>query len=707
MKSLPTRNEIAAVLLGFGALSIGATYPVITALTTRLPSDLGDPLLTAWTLAWDASRLPHGLAGVWDPPNFFPYSRTLAYSDHLLGIAVFTAPLQWLTGQPILVYNLAFLASGITSAVGMYLLARSLTGRRDAAAIAAAIYVSLPFRVSHLAHLQWLTTGWLPLGLWALHRYFEGRKFFDLVAAAACYFAQAMTATYFLYFSLVPYLIVAAWEWVRRPLPVPTLARHLGPVLLLLALAIAPVARSYALAQHESGHRRTITDIRGHSADLADYFRAAPRLWLWARLGTTGGEHELFPGAIALGLAAVAIASTVRQSKPDIATYATIAGVACVFSLGPTPTVWGHALNIPGPYALLLKIVPGLDGMRAVARLGLIVGLAVAVLAAFGAASLLERVSARAGGVAVVAIVAGVVLEGWAAPVPAPAFRPLTADERAAYEYLRALPRGGAIELPASIAEFERESRYQYLTLVHHHPIVNGQTGYVTPLFGFLAGAQSPLNEIDRLGDGIAALRAAGVRYVIVHHGDLPPASAGAWSTVFEAERSQMVAVRRFGETTIATLQPAVTPAAMAGSPIDRASMHVSASHASDRTQAMLDGDLGSRWLTGVPQSGTEWVSIRFDRPRDVASIHMRLAERSFGDYPRELVVDSIGVDGTVTLFRGSVLPSFVQGLLADGDYPDIVLPLPPNRSGELRLRQQARTRRFFWSIHELTVWER
>ncbi len=71
-----------------------------------------------------------------------------------------------------LTYNLAFIASFVQAGAGMYLLARALTGRRDAAVLAALAYAFTPFRIAHLAHLQWLMTGWLPLSLWALHRYF-------------------------------------------------------------------------------------------------------------------------------------------------------------------------------------------------------------------------------------------------------------------------------------------------------------------------------------------------------------------------------------------------------------------------------------------------------------------------------------------------------------------------------------------------------
>ena len=143
------RAEATWVLFAFTCLAIAATYPLVLRLTGSLPGDLGDPVLTAWTLAWDADRLRHGLSGIWDAPNFFPYRHTLLYPDHLIGVALFTAPLQWLTRDPALVYNVAFLASYVVSGAGMYMLARELTGRRDAAFIAGAIYACQPFRVSH------------------------------------------------------------------------------------------------------------------------------------------------------------------------------------------------------------------------------------------------------------------------------------------------------------------------------------------------------------------------------------------------------------------------------------------------------------------------------------------------------------------------------------------------------------------------------
>jgi hypothetical protein len=85
----------------------------------------------------------------------------------------------------------------------------------------------------------------------------------------------------------------------------------------------------------------------------------------------------------------------------------------------------------------------------------------------------------------------------------------------------------------------------------------------------------------------------------------------------------------------------------------------------------------------------------------------MQLAQRSFGDYPRELSIDAVEDSGPRTIFRGPVLTQFVQGLIANGDYPFIDVALPANRARALRLRQLGQTNRFFWSIHELQLWER
>ena len=86
-------SETALVVLAFACLTLLATFPLVLHLGRALPGDLGDPLFTAWLLGWDADRLRHGLHAFWDAPILFPSVRTIAFSEHLLGIAVFVAPI--------------------------------------------------------------------------------------------------------------------------------------------------------------------------------------------------------------------------------------------------------------------------------------------------------------------------------------------------------------------------------------------------------------------------------------------------------------------------------------------------------------------------------------------------------------------------------------------------------------------------------------
>ena len=214
----PIIREAVAVVAAFVGLTVVRTFPLVLNLRASLPADLGDPLLNAWILAWDADRLRGGLRGLWDAPIFFPYPKTLGYSEHLLGIAVFTAPLQWLTANPLLVYNLAFLASYALAGVGMYLLVRSLTGRRDAAFVAGAAFAFGPFRDGQIAHLQMLMSGWMPIALWALHRYFASGRRWALGAFVVTFLIQGLSNGYFLYFFSVPVALVLGhglWKTCR------------------------------------------------------------------------------------------------------------------------------------------------------------------------------------------------------------------------------------------------------------------------------------------------------------------------------------------------------------------------------------------------------------------------------------------------------------------------------------------------------------
>src|SRR5437763_1537280 len=100
----PGWREMTSVVAALAAGAVLATYPLAFRASHQLP-DLKDPVLVSWTLAWDAVHLPRLLRGVWEAPFLYPYHSTLAFGEHFFGIALFSAPLQWLLRNPIAVFN--------------------------------------------------------------------------------------------------------------------------------------------------------------------------------------------------------------------------------------------------------------------------------------------------------------------------------------------------------------------------------------------------------------------------------------------------------------------------------------------------------------------------------------------------------------------------------------------------------------------------
>src|SRR4029077_10662715 len=83
----------------YTGLAILLTFPLILHLTSVVPSDLGDPLLSTSILWWNAHALPL-TERWWNGFAFAPAHGMLAFSDHRLGVSLIATPLQWLPPPP-------------------------------------------------------------------------------------------------------------------------------------------------------------------------------------------------------------------------------------------------------------------------------------------------------------------------------------------------------------------------------------------------------------------------------------------------------------------------------------------------------------------------------------------------------------------------------------------------------------------------------
>lgn len=700
------------------ALAVVATWPLLLHLDALMPAAGGDASLNAWALAWGADRLRDGLSGFWTPPIFHPYPSTLAYTENLLGIAIVVAPVAWAGGSVTLTYNVAFLLAYVVSAIGAYVLARDVTGSRPAAALGALAFVMLPYRVAQAGHLQVQWIGWMPIALWALVRMLRAPSWSMLTVLVTASILQALSNGYAAFQLLLAAVVVVVWQLTvdRRSSP-----RALGPLVLALGLAAFILAPVIATHQAVWGERPPPTgEIHANAADLGTYFAVDSELsaarWL---PGVVQPEGRLFPGVAVLVLAVVALMPRWRRSSlPHVVSwqtrglYVAIALTALLVSLGPEPKAWGHVLPVPALYDLLAAWVPLFQAVRVPARFGALVLLAVSMLAAAGAARVLRHRSVRVRTAAVVLAAVAIFVEGM------PAQRPLAAgvpewskNERAAYAWLAAQPAGAVLELPIGGTSRGYPSlRYQHATLLHRHPTIDGLSRLQTPLQELLGGSASPLAYPGQQAAVLPMLQGLAVRYVVIRPGRFLDQDFGR-STLTVLEASDAVeSVHAFGELSVLSLRPE-TPSSMPDGTVRAVPSSALVLHASTnagRLDQVVDGNPSTRWLSGHPQNGHEWIEIAFDTPRDVARLDVVLTDRSLRDYPRHLRVESRDAAGaTRVLYDGDVLGAMGRAILLAPHLPVMSIALPHNMSEALILRQTGVSERWYWSVDELSVWAR
>src|SRR5947207_775607 len=101
-----------AALLYF-ALTLVLAYPLSTHMAGSLLSVSPDNFLFMWTLGWDTHAFTHQPLSIFDANIFYPQHDTLAYSENLIGSAMFAAPVIWVTHNVVLAMNLIEVSSTI------------------------------------------------------------------------------------------------------------------------------------------------------------------------------------------------------------------------------------------------------------------------------------------------------------------------------------------------------------------------------------------------------------------------------------------------------------------------------------------------------------------------------------------------------------------------------------------------------------------
>ncbi|MFI9528933.1 hypothetical protein [Micromonospora rosaria] len=523
------RHEWTLVVLGSIALAVLLTWPTMRHPATTIPQDTGDPTLQAWQIGWGGHALLTQPWQLWHSNTFFPEPYTYAYSDTLLGYALFG-----MVGSgpeaAVVRYNLLYVLVHALAFVGAYALSRQLGAGRAGAAVAGASFAYAPWKLAQAGHLHVLSMGGIALALamlarghgWSLRDGYRPERARPGWAVAGWLVAAWQVSLGFgiglpFVYALALLCLGAAagyglsrvrrktWPVVPRRLLLADLGGGLafGAVTLLMAAPYFEV-----VARHPSG-RRTIEQIAMFSPPLRGFLTAPPESWLWGerhavareQLGFAG-EMTLLPGVVLVGLAA---AGLFLSAWPVRYRLALAAGVVVSVALASGTTLFGDGK--PG-YVTLVEHAPGWDGIRTPGRLVIWTTLLLGVLAA-GALTVREtdpqpapwwRRPAR---LALLVPLLLVLVEG--------VNRTPHAEVPAQPAVLRGLT-GPALVLPS---EGTREYHVMLWSTDGFPRLVNGGASFVPPSQDRLRAASVSFPDPA----AVAELRAAGVRTVVVLHG--------------------------------------------------------------------------------------------------------------------------------------------------------------------------------------------
>ena len=302
-------KEHLLVICIFLVLVFLFTLPFALNLDEAVISSRVDNVLNVWIYSWDGHAMTSNPLSLFQANMNYASADSLAFSEHLFTFSLLAAPVSWITGNPVLAYNLISLLGFALCGYTMYLLVKYLTGKRVAAFAAGVFFTFVPYHFSTIVHVHVSLWCLQPLILFFLFRYFDLGRPRELVGFGLAFLAQALLGWYQLAFSSIPIALFFLWRLIARDRrrEAKKFLYVIGVLVLCMAVIIPFAVPYFRLRRNiPEGEREPALNVIAR-AHLVDYTRVLPQNWLYAQLGfsrtgSPGEGNALFPGFLILPL---------------------------------------------------------------------------------------------------------------------------------------------------------------------------------------------------------------------------------------------------------------------------------------------------------------------------------------------------------------------------------------------------------------------
>ena len=519
------------VFLGFTLAAIVLTYPLFFKIGSHIAGFSSTDEISVWYFWWLKYAYIHNISVSFSHLAGAPFGMDLSVVERLYPVCIEMRKLLVIPLNEIAAWNFEILSGFILSAFFVYLTMRYLLKERIVAFFSGVIFAFCPYHFARAwQHIGLSETQWLTLFIFSILRLRENiNKWNILLAFLALYFAFSFDL-YYAYFSLIIALIFIIYILLKERnksfksvfwIMTVSLAN-----LAILANSLMPLMGTIKKAASPSawGFVRPFDDLFSQSVKYLSYFLPATVHPVFGKFtesfigtewyGDSLTEHTLYLGWVPVVLAFVAFRRWKRTRKTNkeyrgtredfyIGFFVFLAFAAWLFSQPPWWNIFGFKLYMPSFF--MYKILPM---FRAYCRFGIVVMLAVAVLAGFGLKLILERFKSRKTKIAVTALFCGLVLfEFWNWPP----YKVIDLSKvPAVYYWLKDQPQVEVIAEYPLDADSPNEL-FKFFQTVHEKKIINGTTPgtYANKV----ARTIRKLSEYDTA----KTLKWMGVKYAIVH----------------------------------------------------------------------------------------------------------------------------------------------------------------------------------------------
>lgn len=541
-----TKKKYIFITFFFVIATIIFTYPLFFKINSGIAGTLttDEPYAALWNFWWFKYAFTHRIPNTFYSTIAAPFGFDMG-NDSLYPVWEFFYRWFAIFTNNIFAFNIQIFLSFVLAGIAMYLLVFYLTRNNTSALFAGLIYAFCPYHFSRAwQHLALAQIQWMPLYILAMIKLKEQLNYRSLFLCISAIFLvisfefHYAIFVYIITFLFLLYNLVFYKKIDCRQLKLMKMTFLVMSAGLIFVLPTSAIKGIKQLAFEKKSIKpsvwsvvRPFEDLFAQSARPLSYvlpatvhpvFGGFSEQFVGSQLyGTSLTEHTLYLGWVPIILSFLAIRKwrkarneikvqsplgTVPEENFYIAFFVFLAVTAWLFSQPPWWSILGLKLYMPSFF--MYKIAPM---FRAYCRFGIVVMLAVAVLAGFGLKFILLKCRTRFLKIAITCLLSGLVLfEFWNWPP----YKVIDVSVfPAAYTWLKSQPGD------FTIAEYPLDTNganelYKFYQTKHEKKIINGT----------IPGTYA--NEIAKAIVKLSGSKTAGIlqwiglRYVLVHRGD-------------------------------------------------------------------------------------------------------------------------------------------------------------------------------------------